>query len=336
MPTAEHRSEPATGREIILANIERSGAPRCGFTFDQGRINDTVVRGVRPCGYTQRRWREADREYYDDEWGNIWVRMVAGAVKGEIHKPVIEDWHQLESVRLPHYDVENGAEQLRQFYETQADDLFKIAAIGGWVFDNARYLRKLEVYLMDLALYPDQLQTLNAKVGSVYERKIHIAGQAGAHAIMIGEDMGTQQGLLFSPAMFREYFKPLYRRLMGLAHEYGMKVMMHSCGMNWEILDDLIDCGVNVFQFDQPAVYDLPALADKLRRRKVALWSPVDIQKYLPTGNRELIERETDRMMDLFRGGLLLKNYPDLAGIGVEPEWDMWFYRRALQNSGLS
>jgi uroporphyrinogen decarboxylase len=171
-------------------------------------------------------------------------------------------------------------------------------------------------------------------VAAVYETKIRGAAAAGADGIGIGEDLGTQLGLLFSPAMFREYFKAEYTRLMGLAHELGMKVLMHSCGRNWDVLDDLMDCGVDAFQFDQPAVYDMPALAAKLRARKVALWSPADIQKVLPTGDRDFIAAETRRMMEIFRGGLILKNYPDLPGIGVKPEWDQWAYETMLETIG--
>jgi uroporphyrinogen-III decarboxylase len=135
--------------------------------------------------------------------------------------------------------------------------------------------------------------------------------------------------------MFRYYFKDLYTRLMSIAHDYGMKVLMHSCGNNWEILDDLLDCGVNCFQFDQPAVYDMPALAEKLRNRKAALWSPTDIQKILPTGDREYIKAETQRMCELFDGGLIAKNYPDLKGIGVAEKWDQWAYDAFLEYAGL-
>ena len=43
-----------TNREIILANLEHSGAPRPGMTFDRGRYNDTVVVGAGPpVGFTQ-------------------------------------------------------------------------------------------------------------------------------------------------------------------------------------------------------------------------------------------------------------------------------------------
>ncbi|TVQ19130.1 MAG: hypothetical protein EA382_16880 [Spirochaetaceae bacterium] len=325
-----------TSRQIIAANIAHSGAPRPGMTFDRGRQNDMLVVGAgSPEGYTQKRWREGAREFYDDAWGNIWVRMIEGSIKGEIHRPVIEEWSQLEALTVPFYDVERTAERLKSGFAGD-QERYRTAAIGGWVFDNARYLRKLEIYLMDLALYPDELKLLHTKVAGVYENLIRAAGQAGADAIMIGEDMGTQQGLLFSPQMFREFFKPDYSRLMGLAHEYGMKVLMHSCGSNREILDDLIDCGVDCFQFDQPAIYDMEELASLFRKRTATLWSPVDIQQVLPTGNREYIEEQTLRMCRIFDGCLIVKNYGDLPGIGVAEEWDDWAYEAVRRYSGMS
>ena len=313
-------------KEIILANINHSPTPRPGMNFDRGRMNDFLTVGLRPHGYQQKRWREGKLEYYDDEWGNLWARMQDGPVKGEIHRPVVRDWSELEGLQAPDYAHPDCAAEMRAAF-SQPTDKFKLAAIGGWVFDNARYLRKMEVYFEDMAASPDEVQRMHQIVAEVYEHKIHQAGKAGAEGIAIGEDMGTQTGLLFSPRMFRFYFKEMYTRLFGIAHEYGMKVFMHSCGQNWAIVPDLLDAGVDVFQFDQPALYDMPKLAALLKERKAALWSPVDIQKILPTGDRDLIEAGARRMVDIFEGGLICKNYPDLYGIGVKEEWDAWAYR---------
>ena len=74
-------------REIVLANIDHTGAPRCGMNFGDGRINDFLSCGLDLVGYEQRRWRKGKLEYYDDEWGNLWVRMRDGSVKGEVCKP---------------------------------------------------------------------------------------------------------------------------------------------------------------------------------------------------------------------------------------------------------
>lgn len=325
-----------TGRDVILANLNRTPAPRCGLTFDRGRIDDMTWASFGPSKtWTQKRWVEGDREYYDDEWGNVWWRMVRGSRGGEVCRPFLTDWRKLDELKVPDYsDPDRWADMKRKF--AAPSDRFRIVSIGGWVFNDSRYLRKLEVYLADMIEYPDELDRLHAVVAGVYERKIHAAGRCGAEGITFCEDLGTQIGLLYSPALFRRYFKALYTRLFGLAHDYGMKVLMHSCGRNWDLLDDLMDAGVDCFQFDQPALYDMPALAEKLRARRVALWSPVDIQKVLPTGDRAFIEAQTDCMLDTFRGGLIMKNYGDLEGIGVKQEWDDWAYKRILHRCGVA
>lgn len=324
-----------TSREIILANLNHQNPERMGLTFDGGRINDMVMGGPGdPIGYKQRRWIEGNREFYDDSWGNIWVRMKDGSVKGEIHRPVIEEWSDLDHYEAPRYDVDKSAALMRAAFDREPGK-FRTAPIGGWIFDNARYLRKLEIYLMDMALYPAELKRMHAMVVGVYENKIHAAGKAGADAVFIGEDMGTQLGLLFSPEMFREYFSADYTRLFGLAHDYGMKVLMHSCGQNRQILPDLLKAGVNCFQFDQPALYDMEDLAELFKKHRAALWSPVDIQKILPTGDRGLIEAGAKEMAGLFRGFLITKNYPDLPGIGVKEEWDRWAYDALCEEAGV-
>ncbi|MFW6133560.1 MAG: uroporphyrinogen decarboxylase family protein [Planctomycetota bacterium] len=324
-----------TPREIVLANIEHACPPRPGFTFSGGRRNDFHGGGFgRPAGYRKRRWQEGNREYYDDPWGNLWVRMVGGSAKGEVHTPALTDWSQLDDLVPPDYTTEESLGPLRKAL-SEPTDKFRNVGMGGWVFADARYLRRMDQYFVDMVAHPDELKRLHEIIARVYEGKIRVAGECGADGIMFAEDLGTQQGLLFSPAMWRDYFKDLYGGLFGLAHDYGMKVLMHSCGQNREILPDLLDAGVDVFQFDQPAIYDMDDLAELLRRRKAALWAPLDIQKHLPTGDRDLIEREARRLVETFGGGLILTNYPDLPGIGVAPEWDQWAYEAFCDAAGI-
>jgi len=313
-------------REIILANINRQNPPRCGLDFDRERISDFLFAGLNPRGFQQKRWVEGKIEFYDDEWGNIWHRMIEGSFKGEIIHPAIKEWGDIKNLRVPDYSHTDCAASMTELFK-QSTELFRVAALGGWVFDNARYLRKLDIYFLDMGLNQKELMGLHEIIACVYEQKIHLAGNAGADGIFIAEDLGTQTGLLFSPKMFRFYFKEMYTRLFGIAHSYNMKVIMHSCGNNWAILPDLLDAGVDVFQFDQPAVYNMPRLAALLKERNAALYCPVDIQAILPTGDREIIRNGARQLYDTFEGGLICKNYLDLHGIGVREEWDDWAYQ---------
>lgn len=325
-----------TPKEIIYANLEHNNPRRPGLTFSGGRINDMIIAGLAESEtYTPKRWKSGNIEYFDDEWGNIWFRVVDLGAGGEIYEPAIKDWRQLNSFKLPDYDNPKRYEHIREYF-SEPTDKFKMFFMPGWIFASSRYLRKMEIYFIDLIEYREEIDKLHNMITDLFARVIHKAGECGAEGIFYCEDMGTQDRLLMSPAMWRDIFRPHYLRLTSTAHEHGMKVFMHSCGYNWDLIDDLVEAGVDCFQFDQPSAYDMLALAEKFKKLKVALWSPVDIQKILPTGNRELIESEAVKMVNLFRGFLITKDYGDLHGIGVDPEWDMWAYNAILRASGIN
>jgi uroporphyrinogen decarboxylase len=324
-----------TPREIILANLAHTTSERPGLTFSGGRINDLLFAGLGPSlRYTQRRWSDGAFEYYDDEWGNIWRRMQEGCQIGEIHQPALTEWGQLATLPLPDFADPARYDGMRACFAPPTDK-FKMVFVPGWVFASSRYLRKMEIYFMDLVEYPEEIERLHSLITDLLVATIRQIGAAGADGILFCEDLGVQDRTLVSPAMWRELFKPHYLRLTAAAHECGLKVFMHSCGYNWALIDDLIAAGIDCFQFDQPAAYDLPALAEKLRQHKVGLWSPIDIQQVLPTGDRARIEAEAERMVSVFQGGLILKDYPDLPGIGVAAEWDQWGYQAILRAAGV-
>jgi hypothetical protein len=332
-----------TPREVIRRNLAFEHPDRIGLAFSGGRANDFCGAGIGPSAtWRERRWVEGRMEFYDDEWGNLWWRLADMGKGGEIYRPALESWDALKDYRLP--DLANPArfEPARQRWadETQR---YRVGSLPGFPFAICRYLRKMEVYFQDLLLERDHIDQLHDRVTTLLENMIRQYGLAGADGVFFCEDWGTQERLLVSPRMWREIYKPLFRRLCDTATQSGVQVLMHSCGYNWDILDDLADCGVVAFQFDQPAIYGLERLAQKLQARRVCLYSPVDIQRVLPSGDRARIEAEAQRMADLFfgqRGGFIAKNYGDLHGIGVEPEWDGWAYdafvRHATRQAGAA
>lgn len=318
-----------SSREVIRQNIEFQCSERIGLHFDRERRNDFAFAGIQH-GIERKAWVDGDVEYSIDLWGNVWHRLVGLSQGGEIYKPIIENWDQLDDLLLP--DLDNPA-----YYAGARDlvasgtDKFKLGWLPGWPFAICRYMRKMEIYFMDLIEHRDQIDILHDRVCGLLERVIARFGEAGLDGLMFCEDLGVQDRLLMSPAMWRDIFRPLYERLTHVAHRYDMKVIQHSCGYNRLLVDDLCEAGIDCLQFDQPAVYDLPDLAATLRRHGVGLYAPCDIQKVLPSGDRSLIESETRRLVETFRGGLIAKNYSDLKGIGVEPEWDQWAYEEFLR-----
>lgn len=65
--------------------------------------------------------------------------------------------------------------------------------------------------------------------------------------LMMAHDMGDVRGVTIGPDLWRDIYKPHYKKLFTKWHEItNMKVFLHSCGAISDILGDLIDCGVDV------------------------------------------------------------------------------------------
>ncbi len=113
---------------------------------------------------------------------------------------------------------------------------------------------------------------------------------------------------------------------------------MHSCGYIYEILEDLIECGVDVFQFDQPTLMDINRIS-KFFNGRVSLFSSVDIQKHLPTGNKELIEKSARELVEKFfvnGGGFIARDYRDYPTIQVKTEWAQWMRDEFFKEGGTT
>ena len=61
------------------------------------------------------------------------------------------------------------------------------------------------------------------------ERGLRSAG-GRIDILALGEDYGSQRGLLISPRTFDRMFRPYMQQYIDLAHKYGARAMMHSCG----------------------------------------------------------------------------------------------------------
>ncbi|MDH7571055.1 MAG: uroporphyrinogen decarboxylase family protein [Armatimonadota bacterium] len=316
-----------TPREVIIRNLEGTGPARIGMAFSGGRRNDFRSASVGPSErWTQRRWVEGNVEYYDDEWGNVWHRLVHMGKGGEIYRPALQEWSMLDDYQLPDLANPRRYQRAAEIFAAETER-YRLGNLPGFPFAICRYLRKMEVYFADLILERQRIDQLHERVTDLLAEMIHRWADAGADGIFFCEDWGVQDHLLVRPAMWRDIFKPLFARLCATAHARGMHVLMHSCGYLWDIIDDLAEVGVNALQFDQPSLYGLERLAARFRQCRLCLFSPVDIQKVLPTGDRALIERTARQMIQLFEGQFIAKNYGDLHGIGVDPQWDDWAYQ---------
>lgn len=122
-----------------------------------------------------------------------------------------------------------------------------------------------------------------------------------------GSDYGTQRGPLFSPDMFRDLYKPFFARMCGWIHaNTNWKVMIHSCGGNRPLMNDIIEAGIDIFNPVQCSAEGMEpnALKRDFGDRIVFWGGGVDTQQTLPFGTPENVYNEVSERIRIFnRGG---------------------------------
>ncbi len=119
--------------------------------------------------------------------------------------------------------------------------------------------------------------------------------------LLLVDDLGSSQGPLISPAMFREIFKPLYADLGTWLAKHGITFWLHTCGNTEMFFEDYIECGVRVINpLQVSAGLDAVKLKDTFGSR-LTFYGNIDA--HLLDNNPLLLEKELRRRIDTFRDG---------------------------------
>ena len=250
---------------------------------------------------------------YTDEWGVGFVpaeyttRFGKGYYTEPLGHPLAEDG-ALEKYRVPdpeRPELYNGVEKLIREHKGEH---WIVGETVTTIFETAAALRGLERLLLDMIADPD----LADRILEIPYR-YHLAAarrmvRMGVDMIWVGDDVGTQRGMLMSPALWRKFLKPRMASFIAEIRSLnpGLKVAYHSDGDIRPIIPELIEIGVDVLNPIQPACMD-PAELKRLYGDRLSFWGAIDEQRTLPFGSPEDVRREVRlRLETVGKGGGLI------------------------------
>jgi uroporphyrinogen decarboxylase len=142
--------------------------------------------------------------------------------------------------------------------------------------------------------------------------------------IVFGDDMGMQTGPQFSPAMYREFFKPRHAQLWARAKSLSpVKVMLHCCGGVRELLPDLIDAGLQAINPVQTSCAGMePAGLKRDFGAELTFWGGgCDTQEVLPGWNPDRVRAHVRERVRLLSpgGGFVFQQVHNILAF-VPPE----------------
>jgi hypothetical protein len=176
------------------------------------------------------------RRPFDDERGaseflKAWIAQVQGQTKEITAHPQAhrEQYH-------------------RAFRHTQSliGDTVNLLTQHGIGLDDVRHLLGLELFAY---VYADDPGLISEALEAMTERNVAechaIADVALSPAVLTYGDIAYKQRLLHSPHFLRAEFFPRLKRLNDAWHEHGFKCLFHSDGYLMDVLDDLIQTGID-------------------------------------------------------------------------------------------
>jgi hypothetical protein len=245
-----------------------------------------------------------------DIWGirRQWIEHSAGGYWDYCDWPLrdatleqIEAWPMPSPDDFDYAKVTEGCQRRREHCVVAGN-----AGVGD-IINSTGMLRTMEQVLVDLITDdPAGLRLINRRTETMLQimRRTLQAGRGGFDLLLIGEDLGTQIGPMISLELFRKHIRPRMQKFVDLGREFGLPVMIHSCGSSSWAFDDFIDMGISAVDTLQPEAKDMsPAYLKRRYGQRLAFHGMISTAGALAYGSAADVVRTVRQTLAIMMPG---------------------------------
>lgn len=171
---------------------------------------------------------------------------------------------------------------------------------GYGIFEAAEDLVGYEYLCTMQYLDPELFAALFRKIGDLYaELWTYVIAEYSDIFVFfrMGDDLGYRNSTLMEPDTLRNHVFPQYKRIIDMVHAAGKKFLLHSCGCIFEVMDDLIDLGIDAKHSNEDQIAPFSDWIVKYNDR-IGLFGGIDVNTLCLGGYdtvyREVIEKGTE------------------------------------------
>lgn len=245
-------------------------------------------------------WRHPDGKPYFDPLGR--------QERHSLSQPGVfaecEDVDEVEKYPWPDPKYCDFTETIAEIDRTIAADQAVLSGMWSCFFHNVCDYFGMENYFIKMYTDPDVVEAVTEHIADFYMQANEALFRQAADKIdmfFFGNDFGSQLDLLISPEAFDRFVMPTFVKFTNLAHKYGMKVLLHSCGSIDRVIPRLIDAGVDALHPIQAKARGMDAVhLSQAYGKDLVFVGGVDTQELLPFGTPRQVRDEVRRLRDLF------------------------------------
>jgi uroporphyrinogen decarboxylase len=143
----------------------------------------------------------------------------------------------------------------------------------------------------------------------------------GLDVLVVEDDIADKDFPLISPKQFAEFVNPYNRKLVDRAHEKGLKVVRHSDGNLWPLMDLLLESGYDGLNPLEPQAGMHLAKVKAYCGDRICLLGNIDCIELLPNGTPEQVDEAVRQAIeDAGEGGGLIICSSNSLHPGVDPQ----------------
>jgi len=177
------------------------------------------------------------------------------------------------------------------------------------LFEWGTFLRRIDNFLMDLVLCPDEVERLLDALMEIHMATLSKVCQAVGDVVDVirfGDDLGMDSGPFMPPEIYRNLFKPRHKMLCEYVKKNSsMKTFLHSCGSIYKLIPDLIEAGYDIINPVQISSNDMdPVRLKKEFGKDITFWGGgCDTRNILNKGTPEQVKDHVRRNIEALAPG---------------------------------
>jgi uroporphyrinogen decarboxylase len=266
------------------------------------------LQGVEPKDYMEYHrniagfWKTMTYDAFDYEAAICDIFPDHGAIMGGRPGPIQtrEDFNNFPFDEIPEIFWRTYKPHLDAIRVVMPRGMKAYGGCGYGIFESSQDLVGFEPLCLMQFLDPELFRDLFRKIGDLYVTLWSEMIKSYSDIFVffrMGDDLGYKTSTMLDPETIRTHILPQYSRIIDMVHASGKKFLLHSCGCIFNIMDDIIDLGIDAKHSNEDQIAPFEKWIE-LYSERIGLFGGIDVNTLcLMSGDdvyREVLEKGTE------------------------------------------